>query len=46
MKPVTVADKKEEKKAAAPVAAASKPEKKEEKVLDNVESLPPTTFDL
>ena len=47
MKPVVVADKKEEKKAAAPVvAAAPKPEKKEEKVKDNVESLPPTNFDL
>jgi hypothetical protein len=47
MKPVVVADKKEEKKVAAPVvAAAPKPEKKEEKVKDNVESLPPTNFDL
>ena len=46
MKPVVVADKKEEKKTAPVVAAAPKPEKKEEKVKDNVESLPPTNFDL
>ena len=43
LKPVCVAEKKEVKKA-APVAAA--PKKKEEKVLDNVESLPPTAFNV
>lgn len=47
MKPICIPDKKEEKKVAAPVVvAAPKPEKKEEKVKDNVESLPPTLFDL
>jgi len=43
LKPVCVAEKKEVKKA-APVAAA--PKKKEEKVLDNVESLPTTPFNV
>ena len=46
LKPVVVAEKKEEKKKAAPAAAAKPAEKKEEKKKDNVESLPPTTFNL
>ncbi len=45
LKPVvTVEKKKEEKKKAAPAPAA--PKKKEEKPKDNVESLPPTSFNL
>lgn len=40
-----VVEKKEEKKKEAPKVAAA-PAKKEEKVKDNVESLPPTTFEL
>jgi elongation factor 1-gamma len=47
LKPITVAEKKEEKKKEEKkVAPVAKPVEKEEKVKDNVESLPPTTFDL
>lgn len=47
LKPVVKEEPKPEKKKEAPKAAAPKPaEKKEEKKLDNVQSLPPTSFDL
>lgn len=45
LKPTVVAEKKEPKKA-APAPAPKKEEKKEEKQLDNVQSLPPTPFNL
>lgn len=41
-----VEEKKEEKKKEAPKEAPKAAEEKPAKVLDNVESLPPTTFDL
>ena len=41
-----VEEKKEEKKKEAPKEAQKAPEEKPAKVLDNVESLPPTPFDL
>jgi hypothetical protein len=41
-----IEEKKEEKKKEAPKEAAPKAEEKPAKVLDNVESLPPTNFDL
>jgi hypothetical protein len=41
-----IEEKKEEKKKEAPKEAAPKAEEKPAKVLDNVESLPPTSFDL
>lgn len=44
LKPIVEVEKKEVKKAQAPAPAA--PKKKEEKKKDNVESLPPTNFDL
>lgn len=44
LKPVVAAEKKEEKKKAAPAPAKKEP--KAEKPKDNVESLPPTTFDV
>ena len=46
MKPVVKEAPKEEKKPKAQPAAKPKEEKKEEKKLDNVQSLPPTPFDL
>jgi hypothetical protein len=44
LKPVVIAEKKPEPKKAAPAPAAKKEEKKPEK--DNVQSLPPTPFDV
>jgi len=47
LKPVgLIEEKKEEKKKEAPKEAAPKQEEKPVKVLDNVESLPPSQFDL
>jgi len=48
MKPICLPDpvKPKEEKKAKPAAAPKKEEKKPEKVKDNVESLPPSPFDL
>jgi elongation factor 1-gamma len=46
LKPIVEVEKKEPKKAAQPKAAEAPKPKKEEKPKDNVESLPPTSFNL